>query len=972
MAFGPQMSGIEFKVKGSVDPSFTSSMATAVQSTKLAESSGKSWKETLVGLAGGLKGTAAIVASFALEQKRHHDLAKAITGATVDQIKATNKLQTDAIAPLAAQLKELVEVQKQYQANIQQSAQNANGSASAFSGLSSQVATLGTATAGTADKMQGLRDAAQNVAYGDYTGAISGLITTLSGVAVPLAAITGAVALAEAGMDAYEEAQKKAGKEIETDSARLQKASVAWHELDKAIKEATNSRLNYPGAGSPSPDKDKTIGNTTAARTAVRGTTAADFTSAYNDATKPKSTDPTVQKAIDQKSAIDAEKAVVAQRIASLEGYKQAFRSESIAAANAREEVPTSIKIKDAGSAAALGRSGDFANSGGIIRAKYADAEKALAGLRKEFSKLSTESGAADEAIKKLNRFADATDAISKKKEALKDFASALAEVGGRANLVRSQEATDKAAGFAKNKYYGLTGSKATDTESLVGVITNDKASSKSKELAKELIEWNKKVAASAKAVSDFDAAAAKALVTESREKIAKLQEELDLRKALGKSSAEDQAQTLNKQIELLDPTDTTTRNKLLAKNQEEHGKFLEKDLKDQLGPLQDSYKELQADGNATATQLEAANKKVAKAAQEWRDRNAEILGQFPQIKSSLDQIQSGSRGESNRNKSKSQDEAFSNLKTIIGDQEAAALTTQARLQANKVAVEEVNEAYSKGQISQKQKIEEINVLTKARAGLERTVANEIEAQKKALTNLKATAAAERLARLQGKIERGEGGSDAPEKAQELEKRILRYKLDSIDQEYQAAVKAGKDQVMAAEEASLAKQRLYDAEADKFADAEKKKTDAAKSGDKNRVGGAASPLVGLGEGIKGAAIGTASLGRFGDSFGKYRGYGSSPEFDRYKESSVPEHLKGTFKQPASYEKPGAGAPAPGPVQNVYVSVAASDGMKAAAAALGKAVSDQVKQTKLTSGTGAPEMTKSDPYASIGAAIQGAA
>ncbi len=308
-------------------------------------------------------------------------------------------------------------------------------------------------------------------------------------------------------------------------------------------------------------------------------------------------------------------------------------------------------------------------------------------------------------------------------------------------------------------------------------------------------------------------------------------------------------------------------------------------------------------------------------------------------------------------------DIGFEALRGGIAKGEDGTMTIVERVAFNKTAIEATNAAFYQGLISQKQKTDELATLEKQRAGLQRQIADGIEQQNKSLNALKGQFAGERLQRLKDALARGESRSDGEK--QGLESEVLRSKLDAIDEEYQAAIKAGRDQVLAAQQAKLEKERLYESEADKFTQEEERKTAVFREAAKARQGGSASPLVGL-DSLTSGIAGFSGFDSFGKGFsesvygkGTIDGLGRSSKFDDYQKSQLPGYLKDQFSRSPSYTAAQQPAVKAGDSYTIHLSAGTiSPRVNDLVTEAAREAALEARRRKMTSGDGAPDSIKS--------------
>lgn len=961
---GSQGDGGTFKIKGAVDKSFTDSLAVVEQGAAKVGAATKTWRDHLASLASVLKSGAGVVAALAIEQKNHYEMINAVTKATKDSTVTSQQYINQAIDPLTKEIKELVAAQKEQLAVIKQTQAAQQTSTATTSQLTGSLSSLSTELTGSSDKLNTLKFAAQNAFYGNYTAAITDLIGGLGGYAAAAGVVTTAIAAANTVMSEYETHQKAISAHLDEESSKLAKVTTQWHRYTEVfggqgkLGGSFQSNLLRP-QGMP------TIGNPIEVGKWI-----------YNKAFNPDSTvplydpsNPRIQSIYrkvaesDIKSTIGGYSSLQVKamlREAGLDpgdipGSLKAIESSKVEAnrarvslrglyADARDGNGTVI-VKDEDTAKTLGTDKYSAfKAARSVRANKEDLKQAMAEQDLLYAKLERTKTILEEAKKKTDDFSTALKKFEVAKEQNESILKYLPMAGGRDSLVKARDFAADWYGVLKSKYTEVGGGKSDPASLHKAIISGNK---EQEALAKALLDRRKELTDANKAIQDFDRAAEKAEIEAGQKKVALLQEQLELRKAMGKGSFADTASTIQEQLDSLSSKDIRGRTALLNTQQTEHGKFLDSDFKTYVGTYADAYKELAATGTASNADLTKANQRTIQAAKEWKKEYSAVLDQFPQLKEKLEGVLSSTRVNSSQLKTKAQEEALNELRQGNQRRDNAALTTKDRLSANAAATEEVHAKAKAGLISQKQATEELLNLEKARAGMQRAITQGIEEQKRSINALKGTLASNKVTAL--------GDPTDPTKKQQLQdaqKEVLRSKLDAIEQEYQAAIKAGKDQILAAEEASLKKKILVDQEAQHFKAAEDAKTAALKSAQTERLGGSASPLSGLNEGVTGGALQFSGFRSFGSGFGSAARNDSL--YSEYQKGKVPDHLSDVLSKRGSYEL-GASAPA-GPTINVNLSLEAiPPNVRHLSKQIGAELASELEHKGLMHGDGAPAM-----------------
>ena len=905
--------GLNFKISGQVDPNFIASVAAAKDNVAKSNAESKGWQATLKSLGGTLGGAAKFVGALALEQQLHHARTKDSVAATKEQAKAIEKL-TSTMAPLATQLKALVDLQTNQIKLAPQQTQAIQQQAQAMTSATSSAHTFGGAISEGSGHLDGFKNAATSAFSGNFSGAVEQLGSMVSGFAIPVAAATAAVGAMTLALNQFEVSEKAAGKAMEDDSKHVQQLVTSYHGLQAAIAAAKKETFQNRGASS-----------------------AGTFYDQYMK--EPEKKDPKAEAIAAEQKAAEEERVRRDRQVRALQVLRGDVKDKGhalIRDPKLKAEFPDHYQ--------------DERTPVRVNSEQLEQKIKELTSSRAEMTKFSSE---ASKAKVEIDKIADAIASVGKAKDKISDVTAALKELGTRQALVEARDLTQKELGQVGTKYRAATGHN-TDVDSLVSTVKDTKSKSSDRELAKEMLALRRTYLDQGKSISEFDDAAAKKIIEANKTKISQLGEELAIRKALGKSSNLDELATVNKQLSMTkDNSDfTSTRTGLLNHKSSliEHG--AEESLKTGILGAQQTYKELAATGTATAAQLSAANSKITAGAVAWRNANAAILGQYPKLKEQVEALLSGARAESGHIQQKTFAEQFQTLKTHIEAGANAAQGLQDRLKATKAAIDETNAAYAKGLITQKQATEELSNLTKERANQERAIAEAMAQQQKSIDALKGKMSGNELKRLEGDKAAGRDPAFFEQRKEQLQASEIKSQLKVIDDEYQAAIKGNKDQVLAAEEASLKKKLLYEQEADKFVSEEDRKTNALKAANKNRLGGEASPLVGLNEGASFSGVGFSGFGNFGDNFGKISRTRSA--FDSYQDAQLPGAVGDVFKSRQSYE--GAGGKAQSSTTNHY-NVTAEHMPKGIVEDFCKAASEAAKYMGAVSGSGAPAMTK---------------
>ena len=933
--------GLNFKISGQVDPNFIASVASAKDNVAKSNVESKGWQATLKSLGGTLGGAAKFVGALALEQKLHHDRTKDSVAATKEQSKAIEKL-TSTMAPLAVQLKALVELQTNQIKLAPQQTQAIQQQAQAMTSATSAAHTFGGAVQEGEGHLDAFRNAAQSAFSGNLTGAVETLGASVAGFVLPVAAAVAAVSLINEGLKTWENSEKLAGKAMEDESKQIVKVTKAWHEYATAIGKAKGLKDNFLLTGKTAQQIEAAVKSSS--------TTANIGAMFPKDVAKDENKDRADQMRAKGQD-IDAQKVKDQLFLAGLKErlFDAETRNSKIKVANISD--PDQAKALGAEDALHASYYGEDQSMGVPVPL---DKLREVIALKEKALNMDRQSLAANKALTaEADRYAKAIVFTKVAKERIDEVTDAYSALGGRANLTKSRDYTAGQVKSLSKTFTGLTKIKDTSDENLQSLRVNDSTSDLDRERIKALLDAKAKLKAANKAISDFDKEADKERIEAGRKTIAQLEEQLQLRKALGQSNFADVARTRRAQLAAAADGDTQSKTHLQGKTAEEHGQFLEGDLKEQLSGVQQAYKELASTGTATSAQLATANRNVASAALAWKNENAGLLGQYPKLKEQIDSITSAAKVESGHIQQKTFAEQFQTLKSHIEDGANAAQGLQDRLKATKVAIDETNAAYAKGLITQKQATEELSGLAKERANQERAIAEAMAQQQKAVDALKGKLAGHELKRLESDKSSGRDPAFYDQRREKLQADEVRAQLKVIDDEYQAAVKGNKDQVLAAQEASLKKKLLFEEEADKFVSEEDRKTNALKAANKNRLGGEASPLVGLNEGASFSGVGFSGFGNFGDNFGKFSHTRSA--FDSYQDAQLPGAVGDVFKSKQSYE---GGKPQSGSTTTTnHYNVTAEHMPQGIVKDFCKAASEAAKYMSAVSGDGAPAMTK---------------
>ncbi len=245
-----------------------------------------------------------------------------------------------------------------------------------------------------------------------------------------------------------------------------------------------------------------------------------------------------------------------------------------------------------------------------------------------------------------------------------------------------------------------------------------------------------------------------------------------------------------------------------------------------------------------------------------------------------------------------------------MGERDNAAVFTRDKIVAADANIRDVNEQIAKHMLSQKAGAEELLKVTHARAALEKTVKIELEAQKEALNKIQGSSAHDMVARIERAQASGTGGAFAEQDKQKAKKDEVQSALSTIDAKFESTMRKDGEagRVLATAEAVAEKKKLYQSEADKFIEEQQRMTKAAEAEAAKRMGGSASPLVGLNEGMHFSGVQTSGFAAFGDNFGKSMLGKDKSAFSTYKNAQVPGYQKDTFHKAQSFEPGGHAAP----------------------------------------------------------------
>ncbi len=1000
--FGGGQPGVTYKIAADIDANFLAAIKAAREGTLAASAGGHSLADSLKGVSLTSK---EVAATLTAGLQPTHALADGAAKLTKEWVQCEVSASS-----LTDKLKNLTKAQ----AEAAEAALSASNNT-----LAGGLGETGKAAVEAEFKLKGLQKIATSIFKGKWTGAELGMLGAIgkgmAELAAPMAAITALAGLGKQAIDAWGDAQKKAGEEIEKDSHRIAEQARNYHALANAITAATNAKAGFPKVGqAPGADGTDNKFQLMAAIELQSRQLAKMAPGDINWQMKKALEDPNARK--DKINPLYSMARGLPQKNDAL--LSQA-RQDVMAKKNRYEDLQRKSKLesyKDSGlTAQQIVPMMDAANNA------LPDAKQDWVKANKEYEKMELASRQANAAAEGIIKLTDTLDQMGKRDTRIKnvtDAFRALNEMDRPEPKERYTKAdvTDIAAAGDRRKH-NMTGLRdltksasaaddlaykklypGSDTSDVGLLTTIGKSENQDKvEMAKKLLMQHKAIADETRAIAADEKATDKAKQEANKNIIAQLQEQIELRKSMGRSSLTDEIATVEQQLGILKGKDksllgaawdsSSWDSKTMAKDDKSfsvmrngdkltgqsndiatHNRLLgslaglkkqkaEESMRNTLEPLEEQYKELQSQGDTTAAQLTTANNKIAAAAAKWRSENAAIIAQYDSLDEAVKKITAATKVSKGHILSKMQTENLTDLKTRFVDREAGALNTRARLEANKAEVEEVNAAYEKGLISQKQHTEQLNTLTKARTSMERTITNEMEAQKKAVDAQKVSLAKERLSRYAGAVARGEGGAFAVDKKESLTKELLSAELKAIDDEYQAAIKGGKGQVLAAEEASLKKKRLWESETEKFRAEQDAQTNAQKQADKDRVGGSASPLVGLDEGAAFSGLKFSGFKRFGEGFGKFAPRHTA--FDDFQSYTLPDKLNSVFKQQQSYEKPASAASkGGGDTYNVHMNPQFTlPSTQQLLAEVGRLLGEEASRRALRVGPGAPSMTR---------------
>ncbi|MBX3169274.1 MAG: hypothetical protein KF760_17855 [Candidatus Eremiobacteraeota bacterium] len=260
---------------------------------------------------------------------------------------------------------------------------------------------------------------------------------------------------------------------------------------------------------------------------------------------------------------------------------------------------------------------------------------------------------------------------------------------------------------------------------------------------------------------------------------------------------------------------------------QREHSKVLKDNLEGIIQPIQTAISE-----STTGEQKLSAVSNGILAIQ--RARKAGLLDEAA-AQSQLNSLSSQKIALEKQITAEKQRQKLDSIKDNVQINVADSVGSQAQLSAVVAGIDQVNRARDAGDISAEQAKSTLNDLTRQQLGLEKQIAQEKAQAQIQIAGQEAGLLDQELQILQI---RKDAGEDVEGQITAAREQALTKRLSIIDQELQAAIDAGQDEVNAAKQASLKKQALMNQETIAEAqELQKRKNNA------NRIGGSRSPIL---------------------------------------------------------------------------------------------------------------------------------
>lgn len=786
---------------------------------------------------------------------------------------------------------------------------------------------------------------------GDHSAGVAGklgiLANRLAGLPAPLAAaVLGAEGLSMA-FKGYEETQTKLGEQLQEESKLVASATTEWHKMAQTIQNVEALKKGFvPGGSLFAPSGASPVEIEKHYKTLGERVKNLSSEAVFDEINKP------------------GDSSSVAATKSKLQAAVDALGKSGTILTDLRKKAEDLSKIVESQQKAEdeqfRGRYGHYDKHGDFVQDRerpLTDEAKKLASLQEQIKTAEFDQRGPKSTIATLNPILAKLQSIADLDKTLKEDLGRVSESKSITGVYGGREGLTQQVGFSADvlaqalaKYKSVTG-RQTDEASLLQVMRTGTDAERAR--TGDLVKLFGNLQSAKKELGNFDVGTLEAGLSARKDRGGYGTGDPLSATRLPDSFEDDELSTIGRERKLLAPHDQKgaadlDRREFKAKQAKGKNSF-----ESTIGGLVDNLDELKAAG-ASAAELLKANKAIADAAAKWKGENATILGQYGELGKEVDKVLEKTKIEAEHAKRAQFGENFAMLKTHITEAGAAAQNFQDRLAANKSAIEDTNAAFAKGLIDQKQRTEELNALDKERGNLNREVLKAQEAQVKVIDGLKGKLAGQELKGLQEQIAQGKGPAGAEQQVEQLQGREVAAKLKQIQDEYEIARKGPMGEVLAAQEASLKKQALWQEEVNAFQKAEDAKTSILKAADKNRIGGSASPLVGLNEGAAFSGVQFSGFDKFGDNFGKF--HRTKSAFDTYKDAQLPDPVQDAFKSSDKYMSSAQPQMKAGDTINVHLSLQAiPPDVEALGKQIGRKLADVAQHRALVVGDGAPAM-----------------
>ncbi|MGE0489763.1 MAG: hypothetical protein AB7S38_11200 [Vulcanimicrobiota bacterium] len=436
------------------------------------------------------------------------------------------------------------------------------------------------------------------------------------------------------------------------------------------------------------------------------------------------------------------------------------------------------------------------------------EANEALQLLQQEFSDLGQEATALRQAQQKVAAISPDLKALTEETARLKDylnFAGATGSVDNLkgalseldAQLARNNEKLKKAAlptsfeGLQRALLEGadqVTEQQRAVIQEQLGLLkTREQLQSsitdKTQQKAKEEVDAVERSLREQKSLREVSTS----------EEIAELERALAAAKRLGQAGLDDAIQ-IREKIKAVRAQE--------AKDAEETAKKL---VEGQLKAATQAVTEVKNQQGATAAEVVDQIDLVLTSLQKWRDKNRQLLDDYPELSEQLKEFTDRLTGERGQQATKALADNFNQLKQQVADFSAGATNATQRLEANARAIALIKSAQRRGSIDTATADQELRGLARERLGLEQQITNERRAQADEVAALQIQAVQQEIDLLQTRLQAGEAVEDQL-MAKRLE--LQKVRLEAIDRELQADLAAGKDRELAEQKARLKREAI--------------------------------------------------------------------------------------------------------------------------------------------------------------------